>query len=404
MAERNGDFSQTLNAAGQPVEVFNPKTGLPFPGNVVPISPQAQALLKLYPLPNFNGGTRYNYQVPIVSNAHQDALQSRFNQTVNAKNQLYGIFAFESVRQDSPNLFGFVDTTDVLGINTAISWQHRLNQQLFMTPGYRFSRLRTRIKPYFENRENISGNAGITGNNQDPVNWGPPALTFSSGIAELSDGQSAFNRNETNAWSYSMLWNRGVTMSPLGGISADRSLITFPTGSARHIHLYRRGDSGSVNGVVTGGSDFADFLLGIPDTSAIAFGNADKYFRESVYDAYLTDDWRISPEFTLNAGMRWEYGAPITELYGRLVNLDIARDFCGGAGGGGQSGRTADGPEYPDSLVRPDKHGFEPRVGRMAPLPGSSMVVRAGYGVYDDTSVYQTIATQMAQQAPLRRA
>ena len=32
------------------------------------------------------------------------------------------------------------------------------------------------------------------------------------------------------------------------------------------------------------GSDFADFLLGVPDTSAIAFGNADKYFRESVYD------------------------------------------------------------------------------------------------------------------------
>ncbi len=42
----------------------------------------------------------------------------------------------------------------------------------------------------------------------------------------------------------------------------------------------------TVNGVpVAGtGSDFADFLLGIPDTSSIAFGNADKYFRSTNYD------------------------------------------------------------------------------------------------------------------------
>ena len=33
------------------------------------------------------------------------------------------------------------------------------------------------------------------------------------------------------------------------------------------------------------GSDLADFLIGVPDTSAIAFGNADKYFREPVYSA-----------------------------------------------------------------------------------------------------------------------
>jgi len=32
------------------------------------------------------------------------------------------------------------------------------------------------------------------------------------------------------------------------------------------------------------------------------------------------------------------------------------------------------------------------------------MVVRAGYGVYYDTSVYQTIATQMAQQSPLSKS
>src|SRR5256885_4151238 len=68
----------------------------------------------------------------------------------------------------------------------------------------------------------------------------------------------------------------------------------------------------NVNGTAVPGTgfDFAGFLLGIPDTSSIAFGNADKYLRASSYDAYFTDDWRIAPGFTLNAGVRWEYGSP----------------------------------------------------------------------------------------------
>jgi hypothetical protein len=161
-----------------------------------------------------------------------------------------------------------------------------------------------------------------------------------------------------------------------------------------------------VNGAAVGGDDFADFLLGIPDTSSIAFGNADKYFREPVYDAYFTDDWRMSPSFTLNAGFRWEYGAPITELYGRLVNLDVVPGFTAVAAMvGSDPVGPLTGRSYPDSLVRPDKRGLQPRVGiAWRPFGGSSLLIRGGYGVYYDTSVYQTIAQQMAQQAPLSKS
>ena len=55
--------------------------------------------------------------------------------------------------------------------------------------------------------------------------------------------------------------------------------------------------------------------------------------------------------------------------------------------------------------MRPDKHGFGPRVAfAWHPLAGSSMVVRGGYGVYYNTSVYQSIADQMAQQSPLSKS
>ena len=407
LAERAGDFSNELNAQGQPVQIFNPATGLPFPGNLVPISPQAQALLNLYPLPNVSSNPRYNYQIPILSSTHEDALQSRFDKALNSKNELYGDFAFQSTREGAPNLFGFVDTTDALGINTTVHYSYRFNQRLFLNLTYGFSRLATRGTPYWENRENISGQAGITGNNQDPMNWGPPTLTFSSGLAGLSDAQSYFDRNQTSAFSYAMLWSRDKHNIRFGGDFRRQEFNYLSQQNPRGTFTFTgAATQGTANGVAVGGSDVADFVLGIPDTSSIAYGNADKYFRQSVYDAFVTDDWRVSPQLTVNAGVRWEYGAPITELYGRLVNLDIASGFAAAAPVvatnpvGPLTGRT-----YPDSLILPDKRGFEPRIGTSwRPISGSSVVVRAGYGIYYDTSVYQTIALQMAQQSPLSKS
>src|SRR5260370_3655268 len=105
VAERAGIFSSL---------VTDPNNGLPFPGNQIPsdrISPQAKALLQLYPLPNFSSSARYNYQVPIVGNTHQDNLQTRFQQRLPRRNQLQGSFAYSSTRADTANLFDFQDKT-----------------------------------------------------------------------------------------------------------------------------------------------------------------------------------------------------------------------------------------------------------------------------------------------------
>src|SRR5258708_27748310 len=143
------------------------------------------------------------------------------------------------MRSRGSNLCCFVDTTDTLGINLNANWAHRFSHELSLTTGYKFSRLRTQVVPYFANRINISGAAGITGNNQEPANWGPPTLVFASGIASLSDGVSAFNRNETNAVSISVAWNHGHHNVTLGGDfrrqefnylsqSNPRGTFTFP--------------------------------------------------------------------------------------------------------------------------------------------------------------------------------
>jgi hypothetical protein len=63
------------------------------------------------------------------------------------------------------------------------------------------------------------------------------------------------------------------------------------------------------------------------------------------------------------------------------------------------------GQQYPASLVRPDKHGFQPRIAlSWRPIFGSSLLIRGGYGVSYNTSVYNAIAAQMAQQSPLSKS
>src|SRR5258708_18759233 len=53
--ERTGDFSKTVTTTGVQVPIFDPSTQTPFPGNMIPanrISPQGQAMLNLFPLPD----------------------------------------------------------------------------------------------------------------------------------------------------------------------------------------------------------------------------------------------------------------------------------------------------------------------------------------------------------------
>jgi hypothetical protein len=410
-AERIGNLSGVLNAQGQQVTIYDPATGLSFNNNQIPqarLSSQAAALLNFYPQPNLAGNSRYNYQAAVLNNTHTDGLQSRLTKTIGHRDQLYGGFAFRSARVNSTNLFNFLDTTNSLGIDTNVNWSHRYRHQTFVLLGYHLTRLRTDVRPAFTGHVNVSGQSGIGGNNQDPANWGPPGLTFSSGIAGLSDANSSFNRNRTDAMSGNVSTNYRRHNFIFGGDFRRQEFNEFGQQNPRGTFAFtgaatQAGGSSSSGGVsTTTGSDLADFLLGIPDTSAISFGNPDKYFRQSVYDLYFTDDSRMLPQLTVNAGMRWDYGAPITELFGRLANLDVSQGFTSVAPVLANSPKgSVTGMPYPSSLVRPDKNGFEPRIGiSWRPIPASTLVVRAGYGIYDDTSVYLAAAESMAEQAP----
>jgi hypothetical protein len=398
--ERSGNFSQSRDAQGNPIQIRDPLTGLPFAGNTIPrerISPQAAALLGYYPQPSRESDGRYNYETPILAVMRQDSVQSRLTQNINQRNQMFGNVSYQRTTTDSNTLFGFEDQNRGSAIDAQVNWTHRLAQLTSLRLRYQFTRQTTETRPYFAYRTNVSGEAGINGNNQEPVNWGPPALSFASGISGLADALPRFTRNESNGGGGDAFINRGRHNFTIGG-NVRRN----------HVDILSQQDprGGFAFTGAASGFDFADFLLGIPATSQIAYGNADKYLRGFSYDAYITDDWRVGPALTITAGARWEYESPLTEQFGRLVNLDIGPGFksispiLATDPTGSLTGDT-----LPSSLMRPDWGGLQPRLAvAWRPVPGSSVVVRAGYGIYRNTNVYQSIATLMAQQPPLSRA
>ena len=415
--ERTGDFSQALYASGQPVEIFDPASGLPFAGNIIPnsrLSQSALYLLQYYPLPNFNGDSAFNYQVPLISNTHTDSLQTRVSKSFKRKNFVSGVFGMNDTRRDSDSQFNFLDLTRSLGMQATASYRRTYTPRFYGTFTYQFSRQSNQTYPFFSNVLNVSGAAGITGNDQTALNWGPPGLGFSqSGFSGLGDASASIIHNQTSAYGYLGTWNHGRHNIQFGGDFRWQQFNTIGQSSARGSFSFNglaTQQTSLVNGVSTPvqgtGYDFADFLLGVPDQSAIAFGNADKYLRAKTADLYFTDDWKVSPGFSATLGIRWEYTSPITELYGRLVNLDVAPGFSA------ISPVVASNPTgllthttYPNSLIRADRHEFIPRPGfAWRPFPASSMVIRGGYAIGYNTGVYNGFANQMAQQSPLSKS
>ena len=87
------------------------------------------------------------------------------------------------------------------------------------------------------------------------------------------------------------------------------------------------------------------------------------YFRGWATNGYVQDDWRITRGLSFNLGLRYEYFAPYTELFGHLANLDLSSGHYRGVGGDARADRRRTPATLPTSLVRSDPNNFSPRFG-----------------------------------------
>jgi hypothetical protein len=383
-AERQGDFS------AHSVTLRDPSTGRAFDGNVLPagrIVSQARALLQYYPLPNSSDPRGGNYQAAAVTATTRDTLQVSTNATIHRRHTLAATMSYQRIADDSVGLFGFADAARQSTLDANVNWSLRVSPRLSLRMRYGVSRGTNRVTPFFAHRENVSGDAGIGGNDQNAENWGPPTLAFPA-IADLSDAQYQRISRVTHGGGAEIVRRRGLHTVTLGGAARRHTVDVRSQPDPRGTLTF--------TGFATGDA-FADFLLGLPAAASLAFADTGTRLRGASYDAYFNDDWRTLPTLTLNLGVRWEYEAPFTERSGHLVNLDVAPGFS--------SVKQVIASAANASLVPPDKRGIEPRLGlSWRPSLGSSLVIRAGYGIYRNLGGYESLALLFAQQPPFSRA
>jgi hypothetical protein len=155
------------------------------------------------------------------------------------------------------------------------------------------------------------------------------------------------------------------------------------------------------NGTYTGNS-FADFLLGIPFNGQRSFPrNAFGIHYQRNHQFFFQDDWKVTPNLTMNLGLRYEINYPAKYLHDQAASVDpvlrqvvVASNAQGNLNLNGQQVARFLYPQFADvivpssrvgldsSLLRLDKNDFAPRFGLAWRPGGRSFVVRGGYGVY----------------------
>jgi hypothetical protein len=118
----------------------------------------------------------------------------------------------------------------------------------------------------------------------------------------------------------------------------------------------------------------ADFMAGYvsPTASSIAIGNPDRQVFVNTFDVFAQDAWQITPKFSFNYGVRYDYEGPLHNDY---KNLSVFRPSLGGIVFQGQQ---------ISSLYDRSWLNFSPRLG-FAYQAMNSTVVRGGFGFYFDT-------------------
>jgi len=399
LAERNGVFSQTLVNGVVPT-IYDPATGAPFPGNVVPSSlfnPAAAGLLQYIPLPNLPG-TVQNFDFVTAVPADTDNVSIRLNQNLGKNDRLALTESFQRRKSDTAQLFGFLDPGSGFGDNTNLSWTHNVGSNGVNTAQVTFNRNRTTQDSFFSYGTNVASDLGIQGTSQEPINFGPPNLSFTnfSGLTDAIPSNAAVQYVQEGD---SYMWVKKNHTMTFGGDFKRQDRNTITDQNARGTFSFSGIATSAFNSsgqpIPNTGLDFADFLLGLPQSSAVQFGGDSTYFRQNAWDAYANDDWRVNPNLTIMFGLRYEYYSPLSEKYGHLANLEIAPGF------------TAVTPVYPgtpglpDSLIRPDRDGWAPR-GGLAWKPSSkhSTLVRLGYGIYYNPTALNRLATELSEQPP----
>lgn len=223
---------------------------------------------------------------------------------------------------------------------------------------------------------------------------GIPSFTFAQGGLSGLGGLSWYNREQNELTVYA-----SDSVSVLHG---SHSLRFGAEGSRYHFNT-RGADGmrgtvsfdGSRNGLIPQtpanalANVLADLMLGLPYQANITVGQFGRGYREWAYAFFAQDSWRLTKRLTLDYGVRYEYGAPWTEVNNKLSN------FVPGIGVVTPQSSAWNG------LYNPDRNNFGPRFGFAYDLTGAGRtVLRGGFGLVTETLLQASTVQQVENNAP----
>ena len=411
LAERNGDFRDWRDAAGNLIPIYDPATlnaatGLKqqfmgcdgnTPNVICPdrISAIAKPWLAALPNPS-SGGPLNNYLAPAIPDTilgNSDYFMGRYDFQI--KNDHF----FTSIwHQRAPAKF--VSTLPQAIANETYSdpqnsWVNRFNwDRTFsgtmlnhMSMGYL-----NRNEGYGSVNQDFVNDfpkiAGVAGYNV------PPTMTFGDGFAQMGNNAGINIGNVTTRPTF--IINDMVTLTRgshtiKAGMEYRKIMGNIHSnGNQAGTFNFARGATG-VNGVVSG-SPVASFLLGAVDNGSATFRAVpNAYPRQHAWIFHAGDTWRLSDKLTLDYGLRWDYYSPSSEKYDVFSFLDPTGPNSGAEGrpgrlafAGDAYGANSFGSPYPEDNWY---GGIAPRVGVVYNL-NDKTVIRSGWGIFYTQAFY----------------
>jgi hypothetical protein len=392
-----GDFTALASPLcnGGVQKTLSPSLG--FVNNMISrdaLNPVAVAIAKTFPVTNNPcGRTLYG----LVANQDEDLVVSKLDYTINNKHSIFGRFMLGKLTQGSTydqkdplsiSSYGFQDFD--YGVNIGDTYLVGNN----FVNSLRIAANRTNIVKIPDKYKSWSGfGAGVSQLAGDIVAISLPGA-FSVGGGAASPG--AQHNGPMPSVVEDVSWTKGKHQIGFGGAIYQQRLNYFSGVNAVGTATF----DGNATGLLLG-----DFLMGLPST--FAQGTLYGFYTRQFYDSlYLQDNWKITPKFTLNYGLRWEpYLAPYNSrgenehfdpaLFTQNVHSKVFVNAPAGLVFPGDpqytSGKYINGPVW-------DK--FFPRVGLAWDPEGQGRTtIRAGYGMYGDRAM-MLAGTQMYFSAP----
>ena len=389
VAQRQGDFS------GLPT-IIDPLNGQPFPGNKIPqerIDQVANYFTPFLPLPN--SGTQYIFSPP--STVQADQTSGRVDYYINESNRLFGSYTFNQRRlfdpDSGPKNGGLVRRGRAQRVN--INWNKTISPAMMNTLSLGWSRFKNVITPSPQGT-NYTVESGLQGFDETSARFpGFPSIYI--GNYQGIDGFDWFpliNPTDNRQISDDFSITHGGHQIRVG---TDLRRFMWSSQSA----TVGRGDIG-YSGDYTG-DGWADFMLGYPISAFRMYPQSNYNQLSFNYAFYGQDDWRVTPNLTLNLGLRYEYDTwpvdsrnQLTIFYPPAGKFIVAHKHGQGPDLAAQPlaalawdlfgnlMTTAEAVNLPNRTLRfPDKNNWAPRLGLAYRPPFlKNTVFRMGYGIY----------------------